>query len=98
MKTFQCPHCEQSHFATLCSDCMAEEISIQETRSVFHIGRCHRCGHIDNELCSVQVGSSEIMTRSSLYTGNPLKELTQKAVDLAARAADAIKGSSDRPR
>ncbi len=98
MKAFQCPHCEQTHFATLCSDCLDEEIRIQETRSVFHIGRCHRCGHVDNELCSAQVGSSEIMARASQYSGNPLRGLTQKAVDLAARAADAIKGHSSRPR
>ena len=98
MKAYQCPHCEQTHFATLCSDCLAEEIRIQETRSVFHIGRCHRCGHVDDELCSAQIGSGEIMARASLYTGNPLRGLTQKAVSLAARAADAIKGNSARPR
>jgi hypothetical protein len=98
MKTFQCPHCEQTHFATLCSDCLAEEIRIKQTRSVFHIGRCHRCGHVDNELCSAQVGSSEIMARASLHAGNPLKGITQKAVNLAARAADAIKGNPARPR
>ena len=98
MKTYQCPHCEQTHFATLCSDCLAEEIRIRQTRSVFHIGRCHRCGHVDNELCSAQVGSSEIMARASLHAGNPLKGITQKAVDLAARAADAIKGNSAGPR
>jgi hypothetical protein len=38
------------------------------------------------------------MARTSLHAGNPLKGITQKAVDLAARAADAIKGNSARPR
>jgi len=98
MNAFECPHCGQAHFATLCSDCLAEEIAIQETRSVFHIGRCHRCGHVDDELCSARVGSSEMITRAPHSGGNALKGLTQKAVSLAARAADAITGHSGRPR
>jgi hypothetical protein len=49
-------------------------------------------------LCSAQIGSSEIAARSSLSSGNPLRGLTQKAVSLAARAADAIKGNSADPR
>lgn len=98
MKTFHCPHCGQAHFSTLCSDCLAEEIRIQETRSVFHIGRCHRCGHVDDEPCPGRIGSSAIMTRASKNSSSALKGLTQKAVSLAARAAEAIKGSSARVR
>jgi hypothetical protein len=98
MKTFHCPHCGQAHFATLCSDCQAEAIRIQETRSVFHFGRCHICGHVDDEPCSARVGSSEMMTHAWRNRGNALKGLAQKAAGLAARAADAIKGNSARVR
>jgi DNA-directed RNA polymerase subunit RPC12/RpoP len=98
MKAFKCPHCGQTHFTTLCSDCLAEEISIQETRSVFHIGRCHRCGHTDDELCSARVGSGEILARAPQNRGSTLKGFTQRAVKLAARAADVITGHSARPR
>lgn len=98
MKSFHCPHCGQAHFATLCSDCRAEAIRIQETRSVFHMGRCHICGHVDDEPCAARVGSSEMMTYAWRNKRNALKGLTQKAVSLAARAAGAIKGHSARPR
>ena len=103
MDAFQCPHCGQSHFATVCSDCLAEEIRIQETRSVFHIGRCHRCGHVDDEPCSALIGSNETAasgdkasrTRQRRAT---LKGLTRKAASFAARAADMIKNQSSRTR
>ncbi len=98
MEAFQCPHCGQSHFATLCSDCLAEEIRIQETRSVFHIGRCHRCGHVDDEPCPSRVGASEMVSRAWQAKSITLKDLTQRAANLAARAADVIKGHSSRAR
>lgn len=98
MEAFQCPHCGQSHFATVCSDCLAEEIRIQETRSVFHIGRCHRCGHVDDEPCVARIGSSETVGRAWQNKGATLKGLTQKAANLATRAADMIKGHSSRAR
>ena len=99
MEAFQCPHCGQSHFATVCSDCLGEEIRIQETRSVFHIGRCHRCGHVDDEPCLERIGSSETMSRAWQNKGAALKGLTQKAANLAARAAGMIKkGHSSRAR
>ena len=98
MKTFKCPYCGQAHFATLCSDCLAEGIRIQQTRSVFHLGRCHRCGNVDDEPCTARVGSSQMMTRAWQNKGGALKGLTQKAVGLAARAADAIKAHAARPR
>ena len=104
MEAFQCPHCGHSNFATVCSDCLAEEIRIQETRSVFHIGRCHRCGHVDDEPCLALIGSSE-KAASSEKAGRArqkkkatLKGLTRKAASLAARAADMIKGHSSRAR
>ena len=98
MKAYKCPHCGQSHFASLCSDCLAEGIRIQETRSIFHLGRCHRCGHADDEPCTAQVGSGDMVSRAWQSGGRALKELTQKAASLAARAADAIKAHSNRPR
>ncbi len=98
MNTFHCPHCGQSHFASVCSDCQADEIPIQQTRSVFHIGRCHRCGHVDDEPCSARVGSGEVMTRAWQKRGTTLKDITRKATKLAVRAADVIKGHSSRIR
>ena len=92
MTSFECPHCGESTFSTLCSDCLADAIPIQETRFVFHMGRCHRCGHLDDEPCLAQVGSSEIVTRAWQKKGGTLKDIAQKAADLAARAADKIKG------
>lgn len=97
MEMFNCPHCGQAHFATVCSDCLSEAIPIQETRSVFHIGRCHRCGHVDDELCSARVGSSETVTHLPQDSVTALRSLTQKAVNLAARATDAITKHTDRP-
>ena len=98
MNAFHCPHCGQAHFATLCSDCHAEAIRIQGTRSVFHVGRCHICGHADDEPCTARVGSSEMLTHAWQNGSNRLKGLTQKAVGLAARAAGAIKSHSARAR
>ncbi len=98
MEAFQCPHCGHAHFATVCSDCLAEEIRIQETRSVFHIGRCHRCGHVDDEPCLALIGSSERASRTRQNKRATLKGLTRKAANLAARAADMIKSHSSRAR
>jgi len=98
METFQCPHCGQSHFATVCSDCLAEKIPINETRSVFHIGRCHRCGHVDDEPCLARIGESDAVARVWKKRGTTLKDITRKAANLAARAADVIKAHSSRIR
>ncbi len=99
MEAFQCPHCGHAHFATVCSDCLAEEIRIQETRSVFHIGRCHRCGHVDDEPCLALIGSSDKASRAGQKNKRAtLKGLTRKAASLASRAADMIKSHSSRAR
>jgi len=98
MRVFHCPHCGQSHFATVCSDCLADQIPIQQTRSVFHIGRCHRCGHVDDEPCPARVGSGDMMARAWQKRGTTLKGITQTAAKLAVRAADMIKGHSSRAR
>jgi len=88
MKDFHCPHCGQSAFTTLCTDCQAEGIQIYETRAIFHIGRCQRCGHVDDEPCSARIGSG----------GGALKDVTQLAFRLATRAAEAIRSGTTRAR
>jgi len=98
MDHYHCPHCGQSAFATLCSDCLAEEIPIQKTRSIFHIGRCYRCGHIDDEPCPAKVGAAKSVTRAWQNGGDVLKTFTGKAYRLASRAADAIKANTSRAR
>lgn len=91
MKKASCPRCRESHFATLCSDCLAEEIVIHETRSALHIGRCHRCGHVDAEPCPGSAGSSELMmTQASQPRHNALKGLTRLVASLATRATGVI--------
>lgn len=92
MKEFHCPHCGQTAFSTLCTDCQADGIRIQETRSIFHIGRCVRCGHVDDEPCSARIGSNRLMSRQAL------KDFTQYAFGLASRAAEAIKSGTVRAR
>jgi hypothetical protein len=68
MNTFTCTHCQESPLATLCSDCLAEEICIRETRTALHIGRCHRRGLVDAEPCRGRAGSGkEMMTRAGRY-------------------------------
>ena len=94
MKEFQCPHCGQTAFSTLCTDCQADGIRIQETRSIFHIGRCERCGHVDDEPCGARIGSNRVWYRK----GEALKDLTQYAFGLASRAAEAIKTGTLRVR
>ena len=96
MKAYSCPHCGQSHFATLCSDCLAEEIPIQKTRSIFHIGRCHRCGHLDDEPCTAKVGKGRTVAQAWNHGGDALKNLSRKAARLATRAAGALRSGSAR--
>ena len=98
MKQFHCPHCAQSTFTTLCTDCQSEGIRIEQTRAVFHLGRCHRCGHVDNEPCSARIGSNPIAARAWQRGSNAVKNLSQSAFRLAARAAEAIRSSSIRAR
>ena len=98
MKEFHCPYCGQQAFATLCTDCQAGGIRIQETKSVFHIGRCHRCGHTDDEPCSARIGSNAIVARAWQSGGGALKDFTQLAFRLASRAAEAIRSGSIRER
>ncbi len=98
MKEFHCPHCGQTAFATLCTDCQAEGIRIAETRAVFHIGRCKRCGHVDNEPCSARIGSDTIIARAWKRKGVALQDLTQFAFRLATRAVEAIRSGSSRAR
>ena len=98
MKEFHCPHCGQTAFSTLCTDCQADGIRIQETRSIFHIGRCVRCGHVDDEPCAARIGSNRVMSRVWYKKGEALRELTQYAFGLASRAAEAIKSGTLRVR
>lgn len=76
MKPFVCPHCGQSAFATLCTDCQAEGIRIHATRSIFHVGRCHRCGHVDDEPCGARVGRGEVFDRALLKLGGSAQRFT----------------------
>jgi NMD protein affecting ribosome stability and mRNA decay len=96
MNEFHCPYCGLTAFASLCTDCQSEGIRIQETKSVFHIGRCHRCGHIDDEPCSARVGSSGTVERAWQGGSKALRQFRRLAVKLAARAAETMKGGSIR--
>src|SRR6266404_4308715 len=96
MEEFHCPHCGQTAFATLCTDCQAEGISIQVTKSVFHIGRCQRCGHVDDEPCSARIGSIRPIERAWQGGSKALREFGHLAVRLAGRAAETIRGGSIR--
>ena len=98
MKDFHCPHCGQSAFTSLCTDCQAEGIRIYETRAIFHIGRCQRCGHVDDEPCPARIGSSPMVARALQSGGEALKDVTQLAFRLATRAAEAIRSSTTRAR
>jgi hypothetical protein len=98
MKEFHCPHCGQSTFTTLCTDCQSEGIRIDETRAIFHIGRCHRCGHLDDEPCAALIGSNPIAARAWQKGGGVVRQFTQSAYRLATRAAEAIRSSSVRDR
>jgi predicted RNA-binding Zn-ribbon protein involved in translation (DUF1610 family) len=98
MKDYHCPHCGQSTFTTLCTDCQAEGIRIDETRTVFHLGRCHRCGHVDDEPCAARVGSQATAVAAGESTPGALKSFTRIAFRFATRAAGAIRSSSIRAR
>ena len=98
MNQFHCPHCAQSTFTTLCTDCQSEGIRIEQTRAVFHLGRCHRCGHVDNEPCSARIGSNPIAARAWQRGGEAVKNLSRSAFRLATRAAEAIRSGSIRAR
>lgn len=98
MKEFHCPYCGQTAFTTLCTDCQADGIRILQTRAVFHIGRCSRCGHVDDEPCAARVGSNRMVARAWQNSGGALKDFTQLAVRLASRAAEAIRSGSIRAR
>jgi|tagenome__1003787_1003787.scaffolds.fasta_scaffold20199199_1 hypothetical protein len=97
MKDYHCPHCGQSTFTTLCTDCQAEGIRIDETRSVFHLGRCHRCGHVDDEPCIARARLRKTAV-SGKSTDGALKSLKQIAFRFATRAAGVIRSSSIRTR
>ncbi len=96
MKEFHCPYCGQTAFATLCTDCQAGGIRIQETKSVFHIGRCHRCGHTDDEPCPARIGSNRTVERAWRGGSKALREFRHLAARLAARAAETIRRGSIR--
>jgi len=96
MKEFHCPYCGQTAFATLCTDCQAEGIRIQETKSVFHIGRCHSCGHIDDEPCMARMGSNRTIERAWQGGSRALREFRHLALKLATRATEKFKGGSIR--
>jgi len=96
MKEFHCPHCGQTAFMTLCTDCQAEGIKIQKIKAVFHIGRCQRCGHMDNEPCSARIGLNRTIARAWQRGSKTLREFSHLALMLASRAADTIRGGSVR--
>lgn len=92
MKQFRCPHCGQSTFSTLCTDCLAEGIRIQEVRSIFHVGRCHRCGHMDDEPCAARIGANRAIARAWQQGAKALKQFGHLAGKLATRAAESMRG------
>ena len=98
MNTFACHHCENNHFATLCSDCLVEEIHIQETRSALHIGRCHRCGHVDAEPCPAAARSGTHLNRTKQIAGHAFGGLSRKTLNLAAGTTHAIRHHFSRIR
>ena len=98
MKDYHCPHCGQSTFTTLCTDCQAEGIRIDETRSVFHLGRCQRCGHVDDEPCAARLGSKATSSAVWQRRRGALKGFTLSAFRFATRAAGAIRSGSIRTR
>jgi predicted RNA-binding Zn-ribbon protein involved in translation (DUF1610 family) len=91
MKDYHCPHCGQSTFTTLCTDCQAEGIRIDETRSIFHLGRCLRCGHVDDEPCAARLGSRASSAAAWKRRRVALKSFTRIAFRFATRAAEAIR-------
>ena len=90
MTQHSCPFCGQAVFATACSDCQSEGIKIQSVRSIFHIGKCHRCGHSDSEPCP---GRVRTMRRAWARSGRALKHIRTLAARLAVRAAETLRGA-----
>jgi hypothetical protein len=63
---------------------------------VFHIGRCQRCGHIDDEPCSARIGWNRTIARACQTGSKALREFSHLALKLVTRAADTIRGGSVR--
>lgn len=91
MEGIRCPYCGQTAFATLCTDCQAEGIRIQEVKSIFHVGRCQRCGHLDDEPCSARTGSGRGIARAWQAGKRTLRELSYLVVET-------IRAGTFRPR
>ena len=87
MKEIACPHCGQTAFTTVCTDCQAEGIKIQEVKSIFHIGRCHRCGHLDDEPCSARIGSNKTLARAWQKSKEALRGFRRMALEVTERAS-----------
>lgn len=98
MKQYSCPHCGQDAFATLCTDCQAEGIKIEYVRSVFHLGRCPRCGHLDDEPCSARIGRGRIVARVWDNGRQVMQRFGRLAARLAARAAESFRNNTVRIR
>lgn len=98
MRKYHCPHCGQNTFATLCTDCQAEGIKIEYVRSVFHLGRCPRCGHLDDEPCSARIGRGRALARVWEDGSQALQRFSQLAARLATRATNTFRGRSVRIR
>ncbi len=98
MQQFRCPHCGKTAFATFCTDCQAEGIRIESVRSAFHVGRCPRCGHLDDEPCAAYIEPETVATRAWRGWTQALRKFGQVAVKLAARVGESIRPGSVRPR
>lgn len=98
MEKFRCPYCGQSAFSTVCTDCQADGIRIHKVQSVFHIGRCPRCGHLDDEPCGARIGVSPTISRVLHTAGRAFGEFGSQARKLAMRAAETIRGGTVRTR
>jgi len=98
MQEFRCPYCGQAAFSTVCTDCQAEGIPIRKVQSVFHIGRCPRCGHLDDEPCGARVGVNKAVSRVLRGAGRALGEFGSQVLKLAMRAAETIRGGTVRTR
>jgi hypothetical protein len=98
VEEFHCPECGQSAFSTVCSNCQAEGIRIRKVQRAFHVGRCQRCGHLDDEPCGVHGTLDRSFSRALRSARRTLAELGSRALRLAARAAEAIRGGTVRTR
>jgi NMD protein affecting ribosome stability and mRNA decay len=82
MEQLRCPHCGQSAFVTLCSDCQAEGIRIQKVQSVFHIGRCQHCGHLDDEPCPARVRTNRTIANAWQKGSQAVSKVGHLALEL----------------